>query len=242
MTDTDNRAAFADAMLTALNGTAKLPDRFQQAAFDAKEEFRRQVEQINQDHRFSAVGKAEAIEALRAQVETRCAELQAEHRRDADQRRERLTSKLLDRTASESDPATTIAWRDAAQRVAALEDAGDERSAAALLRQAIRNRDISLEKSLLRAAIDNGWSRVVDDYVAARPSHGPDVQELCSLTTPTDDLLSRLNDYAAFRVDDPHANVSVRAPIQYGDLGEAFASWANENGVGRSGGDDDAGT
>jgi hypothetical protein len=106
--------------------------------------------EINADTRLSVVGKNEAIAALREETEAGLAALQTAQQEADGKRRTELSSKLLDRSTLDNDPATTIAWRDAAQRAAVIEDTGDVKGAVSLVKQAIRNRDESLERSLLR--------------------------------------------------------------------------------------------
>jgi hypothetical protein len=233
----DKRQALGDALSAALEGTPLELTGLQQQAFDTKNEFDRRVAEINADTHLSVVGKNQAIAALREQTEATLAELQGAQQEQSAARRAALESQLLDRSAFDRDPATTIAWRDAAQRVAILEDTGDVRGAVSLLRQAIRNGDESLERSLLRAAIDQGWAEMVNAYADGRPRKADDVQELWSLThahqsgqlASREDILAGLADATAFNLN--RSGQSNRVPTVPFGTPEAFTGWASETGI-----------
>ena len=219
-----NKQALGDTLRAALGGRPAELDKFQEAAFAVKEDYELKAAVIKADTKLSPVGKNEELADLRQRTEAKLAELQAQQQRDYTAKRERLTSKLLDRNALEgSDSAATLSWRDAAERVAALEAKGDAKSALSLMRSALRTRDTPLEKSLLRAAVENRWSDVVNTYTAARPNRRAEVEELWRIgdSAPTA-FMDAFTDNVAFRLSpDRHAIGLPTTSI-------SLASWASD--------------
>jgi hypothetical protein len=240
-----NRRALGNALRNALGGKPAELDKHQQAAFAIRAEYEARADAVRADERLSPVGKNESIAQLREQTEAKLKELREDRERETSERRGRLRSKLLDRSVSEgNDPALTVSYRDAAERVARLEDAGDVKSAVSLMRSALRNQDTPLERALLRVAIEQGWPEVVDTFTATRASQRADVEELWGLTHPSGagTFVQGLTDGAAFSMPrDRHTAGTLTTPLNGGPTHE-FVSWAGQEiGVDRgTSGDDGA--
>ena len=185
-----------------------MPDQFQAQGFALQEKLQRDIDRVNADTSLSPLGKNEKIAALQ---ETACAELgslRQAQQRYADGQRQRLEDRLFGHPTS-YDPAEIVSRRDAAERVASLEEVAlDPSRAVELMKSAIRNGDKALERELLRAAYDGQWVEVINVVADARPSSDRDIKSLWDIRhpNPNDCFIDGLTDVGAFNVADVELN------------------------------------
>ncbi|OBK77578.1 hypothetical protein [Mycobacterium sp. 1274761.0] len=162
---------------------------FQQAASDAKEQFRIKAAAIRENPRLTGIGKQAALDELRERTRGVIKEAEAGHHASIEKRIAQLKRKLLDRGPNENnDAALTISYRDAAQRaaeIAAGEDA--PKKSLELMGWALQNGDIPLQKALLRVAFDWRLEDVVDAFIAGRSEKKDAANELWDLTSGSSD-------------------------------------------------------
>lgn len=227
------RQGLGDALTTALGGKSTPLDQFQASAFEIKTKLNEAINMINADPTLSVVGKNERIAELRAQAADALAALKQQQREQSEVKQKTLESKLFDREFTEgSDAALTVSYRDAAERVAALEHGGDAATAVSLMKQSIRYGDAPLRKALLRAAFDREWAEVVNVYTDAYPHRVSDVSELWDIrhSDRTADFYGALTDVVAFNLG-PNQPVNRVPVVPLGNESHReFVSWASENG------------
>ncbi|WP_418602469.1 hypothetical protein [Mycolicibacterium sp. SCSIO 43805] len=136
--------------------------------------------------------KSRMVNDLRAKAQQQLDGLRETRDSDTDKRRTQLRAKLLNRNPY-FDPANshtqTLLWRDADERVGRI---NDETEAETMMRQALRNHDTPLTKTLLRAAYDQRWASVVNAYTEANPRDYEPAEELWDLSTPKDQSIKAL--------------------------------------------------
>lgn len=165
---------------TAFNPVAT--NNHQDKALALKADYRDKAAKITNDQHLTPQGRAEKLTALKEQTRAGLAAIQAEQQQATQIRTGELTAKLLDRNPSEgNDPALAMSYRDAAVQVSRIED---QRTATALMKQALRNQDTPLEKSILRVAFEQRWPDPINTYTAARPRNYNTAEELWTLTEP----------------------------------------------------------
>ena len=147
--------------------------QFLEAAEAAHNYFETRSRAIKNNADLSAQGKARALTELRDQTMARLAEAKAGYRASMATRTKALERYLFDRSSTEgNDPALTVSYRDAAERVSRLVDQSPQRShkeALKLMNWALQNQDAPLERALLRVAFENRWDEVVNAFVDAKP-------------------------------------------------------------------------
>lgn len=89
-----------------------------------------------------------------------------------------LERKLFGQTST--DPSSIIAYRDAQDRVRAIEPGG-EAQALDMLRTARLSGDTTLAAALVARATEAGWREVIDAYKNDNPSGAADLQDLARL-------------------------------------------------------------
>ncbi|MGV0788682.1 hypothetical protein ABQF33_17375 [Mycolicibacterium sp. XJ2] len=157
---------------------------FQQAASDAKEQFRVEATAISANPHLTAAGKETALNELRERTRAVIKQAEANHHADIEKRITQLRRTLLERGPNESkDAALTISYRDAAQRAAEVAAGGDcPKKSLELMRWALQNGDIPLQKALLSVAYDWRLEDVVDAFIAGRSDKKDAANELWDLT------------------------------------------------------------
>jgi hypothetical protein len=157
---------------------------FQQAASDAKEQFRVKAAAIKDNPHLNAVGKKMALNEIREQARAVITEAAVDHHAAIEKRIAQLKRTLFDRGSNESnDAALTISYRDAAQRAAEVIAGKDgPKKTLELMGWALQNGDIPLQKALLRVAFDSRLEDVVDAFIAERSEKKNAVDELWDLT------------------------------------------------------------
>jgi hypothetical protein len=157
---------------------------FQQAASDAKEQFRVEAAAIKDNPHLNAVGKKTALNALRERTRAVIKEAAVGHHAANEKRIAQLKRTLFDRGPNESnDAALTISYRDAAQRAAEVVAGKDgPKKSLELMGWALQNGDIPLQKALLRVAFDWRLEDVVDAFIAGRSEKKNAADELWDLT------------------------------------------------------------
>jgi hypothetical protein len=176
---------------------------YQTVGFDLQRRLQAEVAEVNADPTLSPIGKNEKITALREAAQSSLNDIRDKQLRCAADRRKTLESKLFGRAAGEgNDPTLVVSYRDAAERVAALEGNVDTSKAVSLMRTAIHNGDVPLRKMLLRSAYDNQWAEVINAYAEAFPSSDADVNELWDARYPSarNDFINGLADVGAFNL------------------------------------------
>lgn len=210
-TEQELRQGLGDALEAALGRKAPPPTAQQNAGLQIKAELQQAIDRINRDPTLTPIGKNEKVAVLQEAAGNALSSLHAQQRQNVENRLKALESSLFDRATIEgSDPALVVSYRDAAERVAALEGSVDTSNAVALMRSALRNGDLPLQKMLLRAAFDNQWADVLDVAAEAGPSRGAEITELWDLRYPGNSFYDGLADAAAF-TPDPAAPIG-RAP------------------------------
>ena len=163
--------------------------QFLEAAEAAHNNFETRSRAIKDNTDLSAHGKARALSELRDQTLARLAEAKSGHKASIAKRTKELHRYLFDRSSTEgNDPALTVSYRDAAERVSRLSDQTPRRShteALELMNWALQNQDAPLERALLRVAFENRWDQVVNAFVDAKPRTKQEAaEELWRLTDP----------------------------------------------------------
>jgi hypothetical protein len=139
----------------------------------AHEHYNRRLQAIRSNRNLSPEGKRAAIATewvkARATVEQSRATVEAAK---ADERR-MLEHDLFG--VGTKDPAAVIAHRDAGDRAEAVESPAE---AVGLLARASRSGDKALGRAILRVALDRGWMRVAEEWIAENPVWAHDVRPL----------------------------------------------------------------
>lgn len=159
---------------------------FQDKALRAKADYRAKTDAITANTNLTPEGKTEKLRQLREQTQAQLADLQTQHQQAIQTRTAELTARLLDRNPTEgNDPALATSYRDAAVQASRIDN---EQAATTLMKQALRNQDTPLEKSLLRIAFDARWPDVINTYTATRKNHYDAAEELWRLTDPHENV------------------------------------------------------
>ena len=146
--------------------------QFHEAAELAHNHFEAQSRAIKGNTDLSAEGKTRELTELRGQTLARLAEAESGYRGSIAKRTKALERYLFDRSSTEgNDPALTVSYRDAAERVSRLVGESPQRShkeALDLMKWALQNQDAPLERALLRVAFAHRWDEVVNAFVGAK--------------------------------------------------------------------------
>ncbi|MCR6713119.1 MAG: hypothetical protein NVV57_10675 [Demequina sp.] len=133
---------------------------------------------IRADAQLTSAGKQERI-----------AELQDDANRKLQQFREdyvaagtAAVAESMKQAFSHSSNSDVLLLRDAALRAQQLESEGD---ASALLATALRQNDDALAKEVVLRAIDQRWSKPVNEYAAAKPGYADDIRAVWDAAAPS---------------------------------------------------------
>lgn len=158
--------------------------RFQQAASDAKDQFRVEAAAIRDNPRLTAVGKTAALNELRERTRAAIKGAESSHHAAIEKRTADLKRTLFGRGKEVADAALTISYRDAAQRAAEVTAVGKDvpKKSLELMEWALQNGDIPLQKAVLKVAFDWRLEDVVDAFVAGHSDQKDSANELWDLT------------------------------------------------------------
>ena len=135
------------------------------------------INYIRDNKNLTPEGKTKQIAATYLQYKQQVTALEAEDRATRARKADSLRRSLFGLTGS-SDANATISYRDAQDRVSAIQD---ENQALELLDRADLSNDEILTKAIVGKAAEAGWGNLVNTYTAKHPYYGAKLQELASL-------------------------------------------------------------
>jgi hypothetical protein len=139
-------------------------------------EHNRTVEYIRSNRNLTPEGQRKQIAANYLQYKRQITALEAEDKASRASKADSLRRSLFG--LSGSDANATISYRDAQDRVAAIDS---EEKALELLDRADLGNDEILTKAIVGRAAEAGWGNLVNTYTAKHPYYGSKLQELANL-------------------------------------------------------------
>lgn len=136
-------------------------------------EHNRTVEYIRNNKNLTPKGKQKQIGANYLQHKQQITALEAEDKAARTSKADSLRRSLFGLSGS-SDANATISYRDAQDRVAAIDS---EEKALELLDRADLSNDEILTKAIVGKAAEAGWGNLVNTYTAKHPYYGSKLQE-----------------------------------------------------------------
>lgn len=177
----------------------------QQAASDAKEQFRVEVAAINANAHLTLVGKQTALDKLRERTRAAIKDAETGHHAAIEKRITQLKRTLRDRSPNESnDAALAISYRDAAQRAAEVAAGADcPKKSLELMRWALQNGDIPLQKAVLGGSRTTGDSRTWSTPSSRRARRKRKLQTSCGTSPTSRKATSRISCSASVTTSSP---------------------------------------
>ena len=129
---------------------------------------------INRDPNLSDQGRQEQIDTWKQNTQNQLNAVRAKED-DAIKSATLTLERSIFGYSSSTNPSENISRRDAEDRAERLEEAGE---ATALLARAERVNDPHLAQAVVRRAVDQGWTRVLDAYNNEHPGTGEKLQAL----------------------------------------------------------------
>lgn len=163
------------------------------AASRAQKHYNDLADQISADATLSDTGKSEKRREAFTRAKDELRGLLEREKQLIDDEIATLRVRIESRSGTGSTD--IIAFRDAQDRADRLADADE---ALPMLERAIRQRDTSLASAVFRRAMDAGWPRVVDTYLAAHPQAADVIRDLNYMTQAKDNSFQRTLAYALF--------------------------------------------
>lgn len=151
----------------------------QRKAIEIRGEFNRNVAAIRASTTLNDAGKREAIQNHYDRAAERLTTLATEDARTTADRKRKLERDLFGLSGT-ADSSTAISYRDAQDRVAAI-DGSDQQQAVRLLTQAERSGDNHLAKAVALRAFEEGWVDVLNSYADSHPGTEAKIQELLDM-------------------------------------------------------------
>lgn len=148
--------------------------------------FRQQSEYVRGNKKLTDTGKRQQLAQVYLEAKRQLDALAA----NVQQQRETRVSALrrdLFGAAGTSDPQRAISFRDAQERVNALQH-GDSAKAAKLLDQAELSGDDVMVKAVIQRSLEMSWADVANQYIEKHPYYGQKLEELWGLSEPTDGI------------------------------------------------------
>jgi hypothetical protein len=136
------------------------------------------AELIRDDPQLTAAGKQQKLAELQGEANTVLKQLREEHIAAG----AAAVSASRERAFSHSWNSDVLTLRDAALRAQQLESEGDS---SALLKTALRQNDDALAKEVVLRAIDQRWSKPVNEYAAAKPGYADDIKAVWDASAPS---------------------------------------------------------
>jgi hypothetical protein len=162
-------------------------------------EHNRIVDSIRGSKDLTPEGKTKQIAAVHIQYKQQITALEAEDKASRVSKADSLRRSLFGLTGS-SDANATISYRDAQDRVAAIQD---ENQALELLDRADLSNDEILTKAIVGKAAEAGWGNLVSSYTAKHPYYGSKLQELANLHHEENSIEGVMNHAMSYSLSAP---------------------------------------
>lgn len=162
-------------------------------------EHNRSIDYIRNNKDLTPEGKTKQIAATYLQYKRQVAALEAEDKAARASKADSLRRSLFG-LAGSSDANATISYRDAQDRVAAIQD---ENQALELLDRADLSNDEILTKAIVGKAAEFGWGNLVSSYTAKHPYYGSKLQELANLHADENNIEGIMNHAMSYNLSAP---------------------------------------
>lgn len=157
------------------------------------------VDYIRNNKNLTLEGKTKQIAAVHLDYKQQVNALEAEDRASRASKADSLRRSLFGLTGS-SDANATISYRDAQDRVAAIQD---ENQALELLDRADLSNDEILTKAIVGKAAEEGWGNLVSSYTSKHPYYGSKLQELANLHNDENSIEGVMNHAMSYTLTAP---------------------------------------
>jgi hypothetical protein len=157
------------------------------------------INYIRDNKNLTPEGKTKQIAAIHLQYKQQITALEAEDKGARASKADSLRRSLFGLTGS-SDANATISYRDAQDRVTAIQD---EAQALELLDRADLSNDEILTKAIVGKAAESGWGNLVDTYTAKHPYYGAKLQELAGLHNDENSIEGVMNNAMSYTLTPP---------------------------------------
>lgn len=134
---------------------------------------------LTNDSSLSDTGKRAKLDSEREQVQAKLRDLRKRESELIADKRQSLERRLFGLSSVTcTDPNQIIAYRDAQDRAARLNDGN---TAQEVFAAAMRSDDKTLAAAVLARALSNGWSSIIAEYVKQHPAAREDLDDLAKL-------------------------------------------------------------
>jgi hypothetical protein len=157
------------------------------------------IDYIRNNKNLTPEGKTKQIAATYLQYKQQITALEAEDKAARVSKADSLRRSLFGLTGS-SDANATISYRDAQDRVAAIQD---EDQALELLDRADLSSDEILTKAIVGRAAEAGWINVVNTWSDKHPYYGSKLQELANLHNEENSIEGVMNHAMSYTLTAP---------------------------------------
>lgn len=151
-------------------------DELRSKAEGVQDSWNRTIKDVNADETLSATGKRDKLDSEYTQLKGHLDALRAKEVDLIAAKQQSLEKSLFGLPAATiADPNRTIAYRDAQERAARLQDHNDARE---LYDFAMLSEDKILAGAIIAKALANGWPSIVNDYTSRHPAAREDLADL----------------------------------------------------------------
>lgn len=170
-----------------------------------------EITSIRANRNLTHEGKVKQIAAAHLNYKQQITKLEAEDKQISAAKADSLRRTLFGLFGN-NDPNALISYRDAQDRVAAIDT---EQKAMELLDRSDLSNDEILAKAIVGKAAETGWHNVVSTYTRKHPYYGEKLKDLAALSSADQSIEGVLNHALSYTLNAPtevarHSNASLQ--------------------------------